>query len=377
MVESFLKYYGHCGSLEDLPVVSKSDLRDTFTESDVFCTSTNGTSGQRFSYKIWNKCFDYIETAHHYKQILDEFLINDNIITLKVSSNVGYAKEGFRKDGKFFIKVLKPPAKRHKFSHGAKSATCYYILYHRDDIVDFCKYLVKFLKAISIDVFLSSSSFFSVLMTVVNNDNPKIRIARLLSNTAEALIKTEADYAVENGNIDNYCDHMRSWDGGATFMTCRHYRYHIIDYLTYVEEVDGKLVSTDFLNLGTSFVRFWNGDRCRISNEWNICECGRYYRQFEFQGRNSFVWNNIPSIDIFDAVTTTREFTQCICHDGCVEIITFNELSETAKSKYRKIFKDVIFSDNFRYSNEKIERVIDARGKDDQNQRRVQNTRGA
>jgi hypothetical protein len=107
------------------------------------------------------------------------------------------------------------------------------------------------------------------------------RLCSLVSNTNERLLPSDREFLLE-GRADHVCDHMRSWDGGATFFTCRHGTYHLMDNISWAEEMEGRLVCTDYFNIASPFVRYWNGDYCRIGKEYRRCECGRLYREFEF-----------------------------------------------------------------------------------------------
>jgi len=68
-------------------------------------------------------------------------------------------------------------------------------------------------------------------------------------------------------------DQMRSWDGGATFYTCPQGTAHWVGVVADVSTGDGRLVSTDLLNLAQPHVDYWNGDEVRA--EPVACRCGR------------------------------------------------------------------------------------------------------
>jgi phenylacetate-coenzyme A ligase PaaK-like adenylate-forming protein len=79
-------------------------------------------------------------------------------------------------------------------------------------------------------------------------------------------------------------DKMRCWDGGLSFFECREGRKHIYDELAFVEDLDGRLVSTDLFNLAHPFIRYANNDcgtyRC------GDCGCGIFGNYFtEFKGK--------------------------------------------------------------------------------------------
>jgi len=368
MVYKMISYYNtlfndfNYAELNEMQVSSKNDAQNWLLPVKSFNNSTSGTTGKKFEYKIWHDCYHYIETINHYQQILHEFGFYKEITTLKVSSNKNENKIGFVdiqfKDCVFFYKKIKPKRSNHRLSHGSQNANCHHFLYDNDDIDMFCDYLSGFLKNNPIDVFLSPASFFSILLRHSN------RICKLYSNTAESIIIKDAYNAKKSGVIDDYCDHMRSWDGGATFFTCKFGTYHLLDYLTYNEDIDGKLICTDFLNLGFPFFRYWNGDECMIGDKWNQCECGRYFRDFKFYGRPSFVWGSTPSIDILDIILNIPSFTQAKCFDDHVEITSVDRINDSLRRVINNQLKSVVFTNNdftFSGSSGKIERVLDLR----------------
>jgi hypothetical protein len=81
-------------------------------------------------------------------------------------------------------------------------------------------------------------------------------------------------------------DKMRCWDGGLTFYECPYGTLHICDELCYVEESDNGLITTDFFNYSTPFIRYLNGDNGVIGQK--KCMCGIYGNFFErFYGKTS------------------------------------------------------------------------------------------
>jgi hypothetical protein len=81
---------------------------------------------------------------------------------------------------------------------------------------------------------------------------------------------------------------MRCWDGGATFFTCKFGTYHLLDNITSHKSIDNKLVTTDYFSLAAPFINYWNGDLCKIENEYLRCECGRLYHPFRMMENRPF-----------------------------------------------------------------------------------------
>ena len=354
-------------SISSMGITNKRNIVHYDLPVSTFDVKTSGSTGEPFSYKIWRDCYRPIEIDNHYRQVLQEFNISEspNILRVGVKSPKFDPKHARQHEKitfngcTFFSRTFKPNQMQWKLSHGSKDSTCFHFLYDQEDVEAFCLFIVKFLKYNKMDVFLTSFSFFSILLSYMDDST---NICNLLSNTGEGPVEEEVSFALNAGIIDNFCNHMRSWDGGCTFMTCKYGELHLLDYLAYYEDVDDKIVSTDFFNIGTPFFRYWNGDRCSINKKWEICKCGRYFRKAKFEGRNSFVWNNIPSIEILDAIPYLNCMCQIKCFKDYLEISTSLEISEEVKNNIRSNLKNVQFSlDNFFIRNEKIARIIDLR----------------
>ena len=77
-------------------------------------------------------------------------------------------------------------------------------------------------------------------------------------------------------------DHMRSWDGGATFYTCEFGSVHLVDMASDVKVEEGKLISTDGWNLAQDFIGYWNGDMVKWNRSPSQCSCGMSIDQISF-----------------------------------------------------------------------------------------------
>jgi hypothetical protein len=167
----------------------------------------------------------------------------------------------------------------------------------------------------------------------------KHKIANLLSNTNERFLPNDAYFLINNNYFDHVCDHMRCWDGGASFFTCKEKNYHLMDNLSWCEEVDTKLVSTDYFALSSPFIRYWNGDYCKIDNVYQRCDCGRLYRDFEFLENRPFSLKGMCLKDIKDSIKemNIQGITQARCSVNSIDIISNKELLEEEKSMIRNI----------------------------------------
>lgn len=123
----------------------------------------------------------------------------------------------------------------------------------------------------------------SVLIT-----NP-INLSRLISNfnflnilnkSRSVISLTEIDSSFFNFDIVKIpiINQMRSWKEGTGFYTCPFGKFHFTENLFFVD--DKKIIdlynfhSTDSVNVDEIYP---------IENNFNICECGTYYRSFNFK----------------------------------------------------------------------------------------------
>ena len=141
------------------------------------------------------------------------------------------------------------------------------------------------------------------------------------------------------GRADHVCDHMRCWDGGATFFTCKYKNYHLLDNLSWCEEADGKLISTDYFSIPSPFVRYWNGDMCSISKSYKRCECGRLYREFEFLENRPFSMKGtcLQDLKCRIAKINSKCIKQVRCGLNTIDIISSEEIPEGQRGEISKI----------------------------------------
>lgn len=271
----------------DKPYIEKSDLQDKdgwyvddFRNDGIEVGTTGSTSGASFKYMRWLSSFNKIEWDYHYDFVLDEFGIR------KDPNVVYFFSDHFKSEGEIPILCIGGPSGLAWNNHGiTRTPTVHYAnftMYQKNQEEFFWDFF-RYVEHNEIDVLFTSPPQISSMCNYIRKFGIKHKIAGLLSSTGDRILPADARFLfMENGYFDDVCDHMRCWDGGATFYTCKHRNYHLMDNLAWVEEIDGKMICTDYFNLASPFVRYWNGDYCRISKEYQRCECGRLYREFEF-----------------------------------------------------------------------------------------------
>ena len=139
---------------------------------------------------------------------------------------------------------------------------------------------------------------------------------------------------------------MRCWDGGATFFTCKHRNYHLMDNLAWCEEgPNHELICTDYFNLASPFVRYWSGDYCRIAKEYQRCECGRLYRDFEFLESRPFSLKGTNMREIQDKIKALgiKGIKQVRCSVHNLNVVSTRDLTDLEKNMIRSV------SDKFQF----------------------------
>lgn len=277
----------------DKPYASKPDLEDKYgwyvdsvINESMEVSTTGSTSGVPFKYMRWQPAFHKIEWDYHYNLVLDEFGVRENPNILYFFSD-HYKTSGSEPvacfGGKSDLAMNNHGSSRSPVVHYANFA-----LYQRDN-EGFWRFLFDYVKEHEIDVFFTSSPQISSMCNYIRKFGVKHKIGYLLSNTGDRILPADAYFLfIQNNYFAHICDHMRCWDGGATFYTCKNRNYHLMDNLCWVEEIDGKMICTEYFNLASPFVRYWNGDYCKISKDYRRCECGKLYREFEFMESRPF-----------------------------------------------------------------------------------------
>jgi len=324
---------------------------------------TSGSMAYPFQYLVSKKIFYNLEINHHYRHILKEFnLLQKPLKILRVSriKDIQNCKKITWNKNIFYYKSIKPRWNNYFFSHGSDHAECHSFQYHPQQTQEFCQYLKNIFTHEEFDIFLTSFSFVSIFMDVIKEP---VRICHLLSNICEAPEQKQVNLLVENKQIDYFCDHMRCWDGGFGFYTCRCKTMHIYEPYIESQTINGKILSTDYFNFNSSFINYWNNDTGHIENKWQICECGKWYRPFKFESnRVSFNLKKISSIELHDEISKSEITLQAVCYKNFINIITTAPLDELEKNRLIKAIAEPIkfTCNNFVYtgSHNKLLRIL-------------------
>ncbi|NDD53022.1 hypothetical protein EBZ39_03940 [bacterium] len=330
-----------------------SEIRDIFAKRDLedksrwyvkemiphsHITHTSGsTTGQPFEYLWYMPVFNKIEWENHYDMVLDEFDIGDAPHILY------FLPHSYEVEGEKFI--FCPGVKSHLnfVNHGStRNPVIHHVNFemHRQRPEEFFEFLFEYLKSHQIDVFYASPPQINSLCSHIRRFGLKDRVGYLLSTTGERLLPEDAIFLLDGGYFDHICDHMRCWDGGATFFTCKHKNYHLMDNLAWCEEgPNHELICTDYFNLASPFVRYWNGDYCKIAKEYQRCECGRLYRDFEFLESRPFALKGTNMREIQEKIKALAmggiKQVRCSAHD--LSVISTRNLTDEEKNRIQSV----------------------------------------
>lgn len=319
-------------------VVSKADLLDksswyvdsVSSESQPMATS-GSTTGSPFSYLRWEPFLYPIEAENHYDLIMDEF-------DIRPDPEVLYFFKTSRSDPS---KALTASSESDNFMehHGLKRrARVHYVnfdMFHADKD-SFFELFFEHISNNPMDVIFAPGPSINAMCHQARRVGFDSRICRLLSNSNEKIMAEDAAFLLD-GRVGDICDHMRCWDGGASFFTCRDRNYHLLDNLSWCEEEEGRLVSTDYFSLPSPFVRYWNGDFCRITDRYERCECGRLYRDFEFLENRPFSLKGRSMLEIKATLDSLkiRNIKQIRCSAESIEVVSYSPLQEAHKQILR------------------------------------------
>lgn len=248
--------------------------------SHLSTTSSGSTTGEKFYYRITKKYHSFLEENNQYRMILREF--NLPINNLKILSLIPLSGNPLVNEGSFGVCHF-GPSKHAYHSHRSANSIRYFVDFseYNNDQDCWHENLINYVKDKNLDVILSNAPIINRIKNYLVKNPINFKLCKLLSQTSQFPIKEDFFYLKENGYIEDYCDSMRCWDGGATFFTCKHGTYHLMDNLSYVREIDKKLVSTDYFSLPAPFINYWNGDYCEVEENYQKCKCQRWYRPFK------------------------------------------------------------------------------------------------
>ena len=304
----------HSPVYKHLPHVSKADLLDKkkwYVQGWKGAASTTGgsTTNQKFHYLRWADTYLDIEGDIHYKAILHEYKLDRPIKIL-------YCMMDQFEDRNHDNLVRTYTTPNVLISHGMRTSAAIHDLVmsrlYMNDYFGFYEKLINYLTDTEIDVILAPGSFISELTWNIKRLHHTAPICKLLSSTGTKTQRQDVDFLKESGIVENWCDHMRCWDGGVTFFTCPYHTYHLLDGMAWATSPDGKLTSDDFYSLPSPFVNYWNGDYASIGSEYKKCKCGRSYREFSIDRTRNVAINGMNNKDVAQALMPLSELFPAI-----------------------------------------------------------------
>lgn len=323
-------------------IVSKDHLLDkslwyvdSMIQESMPMATSGSTNGFQFSYLRWEPFLYFIEAENHYDLIMDEFSVADEPDILYFFNTRRFLKER--------LVTVSSESDNFMEHHGLKRrARVHYVnwdMFQKDRRSYLCD-LSSYLRKEDMDViFASGPSINSLCRAIAELNEDPFEVCRLLSNSNERILPSDIEFLL-NGRVGEVCDHMRCWDGGATFFTCRKRNYHLMDNLSWCVEIDDKLVCTDYFSLPSPFVNYWNGDFCRISDTYRRCGCGRLYRDFKFLDNRPFSVKGKSILEVKEALMSLKVIgiKYVRCSRDHVEIVSCSEISKRQKAILRSRF---------------------------------------
>lgn len=252
----------------------------------IYHNTSGSTTGEPFSYYGDQKYFDFIQRTSEFDLILKEYHLYGK--PLKI---LNLFKHPYNpKPTSFYLETHNySDSKFH--TYGASDTTTYFVNWngYMDQPDVWHSQLLDLLSTTTFDIVLAGGPVVNILCRYIKKHNFKHYFAYLVSHTTEFPRINDFQFLKDNKNITHYCDHMRCYDGGANFFTCKYGTYHLNDHLSWVYEgPDHKMISTDYFNIVSPFINYWNGDLCTIENDYKLCDCGRYYRPFQMLENRPF-----------------------------------------------------------------------------------------
>lgn len=310
-------------------------------ESKIMKTS-GSTTGEPFSYMIHKKHYNFIEDDNQYGLILEEFEIDKKHIDILILANLRYNPVLGPKQ---FYLIQKGYTTWSLHNHRAESSTRYFVNFHEyNNTEDWYYKLLELFNKKFFDIILTTGPVVNLLRHYLIKFGYNKKICKLMNQTTEFLIQDDIKFLKENNYIDNYCDSMRCWDGGATFFTCKHNTYHLMDNLSWVESRENKIISTDYFSFAEPFVNYWNGDLCELDNKYKKCLCKRYYRPFKMLENRPFgIKGPTKLTEIKEKINNLyfKEKLICVNFDNLKAIITVKQdLNQNETENIKEILKN-------------------------------------
>jgi len=325
-------------------------VKDLKEENQIFNTS-GSSSGEPFSYGVWNKYIRFLEDESHYGMILDEFHINKKnpkILMLK--------KLAYNPSHKEFLHKQEGDSPYTLHTHKSIDSIRYFVNfenYMNNNDSWFEELLQKIRPIVPFDIIMITGPIMNSLVNYLTKNNIDIKLGNLMSQTGEFMRLVDKETIILKKYANNVCDHMRCWDGGATFFTCRYDTYHLLDNLSWVTQgADNKMISTDYFNLSSPFVNYYNGDLCEIKNDYSRCECGRLYRPFRMIENRPFALKGPGRLtDIKQQISQLsfrNDLNQIQFENLSVRVVSNRILDQSEKEKLKSVLTgyEIIYQEN-------------------------------
>lgn len=302
-------YATHKGVIDKSHFLNKSDWYVDGFQAHA-ATTGGSTSGNRFLYNRWATHYNQIESETHYRAVLEEFGIDR-------PAQILYLMLDRTDDRNNNTLINTYHTDNILISHGqGKQATVHEVIKNRlyyHDYLGFYEAIFRYLSEHAIDVILAPGQVISAMAWNARRLRQASPICRLLSNTGSKVKQADLDSLESLGVVPYWCDHMRCWDGGITFMTCQYKTAHLIDGLAWAHsDKKERLISDDYYSLPSPFVNYWNGDYGVIANEYKKCRCGRYYRDFRINRTRSVVMAGVTNHEVRNEILKTTVDTSNI-----------------------------------------------------------------
>jgi len=305
--------------------------------------STSGsTTGDPFSYSIYNRYARFLIDDQHWSLILKEFGLYQHHIKIAI---MYYFKDTLSvfSDSEF-VRSDHSVSNQFQYNHGSKDCSVDYINFQNFGSTDWYEKLFDYLSGTEIDIIISTGPIINQLCNEIRKRKYSKKLCYLLSHSNEFPLQRDFELLKINKLIDYHCDHMRCWDGGASFFTCKFGTYHLLDNITLHKSIDSKLVTTDYFSLAAPFVNYWNGDVCEIQDQYLRCQCGRLYRPFKMLENRPFALKGTTKLTQIKEEINKLDFknnlVQVQFENLNVRISSDRELEKNEKTQLKKILKE-------------------------------------
>lgn len=305
--------------------------------------TSGSTTGDPFNYFNDKKYYDYVQRNSEFDVILKEYNLYQK--KLKILNLFKHPYNPSPKD--FYLEKENRPIDYAFHSYLAKESNAFFVNWdgYMESPDHWHQKLLELLESQIFDIVLASGPVINILVRYIKKYNFKHLFAKLLSHTTEFPRHEDFQFLKNNGNVECYCDHMRCWDGGASFFTCKYNTYHLLDNLTWVYQGESnEMISTDYFNMASPFINYWNGDLCEIKDEYKLCQCGRHYRPFKMlQNRPFALKGPVKLTEIkknISELSFKEKINQVQFENLSVNIYSYSELKQNEKNTLDVLFKD-------------------------------------